>query len=166
MSLLARVTALFLIVLFDSGIAVAQTSIARVYADGEYRVHILAPSGREFVVRRKLNQSGVDAIKISDDRRTAGWLVLYRQPFTGSPIAAELAVWRDGHVVRTFKIPQTFWSWTFDATGPIAYHVGPTHGEPTSRCELHDVKTGRMVAKWDGDLSDPNRPAWAKRLEH
>jgi hypothetical protein len=31
---------------------------------------------------------------------------------------------------------------------------------------LHDVQTGRLLASWDGDLDNPDRPAWTKRLDH
>jgi hypothetical protein len=166
MRLLIWLAACLVVLNAGAGGTAAQTAIGRVYADTGNQVHVVTANGREFVVPRDLNQAGVDGIKISDDRRVAGWLVLYRQPYTGSPIAGKLAIWRDGHVVRTFKTPQTFWSWSFASSGQIAYHTGPTHGEQNSHCELHDVKTGRTLARWEGDLSDPNRPAWTKTLDH
>ena len=49
----------------------------------------------------------------------------------------------------------------------VAYHVGPLHGESKSHCELHDARSGRLIAAWDGDLeSGGDRPAWTKGLNH
>jgi hypothetical protein len=31
---------------------------------------------------------------------------------------------------------------------------------------LRDVKTGRLLASWDGDLENATRPEWTKKLDH
>src|ERR1700751_3153254 len=85
----------------------------------------------------------------------------------GPPIAGKLVVWRDLRILRSFPADQVFWSWAFEHdTAQIAYHVGPAHGETVSHCELHDLRTGRLLSSWDGDLDTSGRPAWTKQLNH
>ena len=76
-------------------------------------------------------------------------------------------MWRSGRIIQRFQADQTFWSWVFyNNVAQVAYHVGPTHGEDTSHCELHDIEGGRRLASWDGDLDDANRPPWTRGLDH
>ena len=149
----------------------AQNSILRAYADAQNKVHAVSEGGKDSVIDPETDAVGIDAVAVADDKQTAGWLVLYQErddhgPI-GSPFAGKLVVWRDGRIIRTFEADPTFWSWAFEQNGSqVAYHVGPTHGETVSHCELHDVITGRLLASWDGDLDDPTRPSWTKRLDH
>jgi hypothetical protein len=84
------------------------------------------------------------------------------------PIAGTLIVWRAGKIIQRFSTEQSFYSWTFNGEGKqVAYHVGALHGETKSHCELHDARSGRLIAMWDGDLEPGNnRPAWTKGLSH
>lgn len=139
----------------------------RVYVDSRTNVHVVSASGRETIIAPERTQVGVRAIKVADDDRTAGWFVLFKDPDGGSPVAGKLVVWRDGRIIRSFTAEQIFWSWSFDhGAEQAAYHVGPTHGETASHCELHDLRTGRLLESWDGDLDSSHRPAWAKKLDH
>ena len=143
----------------------AQDSVTRVYAERN-RVHIVYASGRDVVVAGQPGQAGVDSIQTAAGR-TAGWLALYDNPDGGSPVAETLVLWRAGKVIQRFQSEQTFWSWSFYAGDEqVAYHVGPTHGESSSHCELHEVSSGRKLASWDGDLDDPKRPPWTRSLDH
>jgi hypothetical protein len=155
--------------------ASAHASVVRVYADARRNVHVVTMARsddsrlhrRSQIVPRQPGQVGIDSVTIAADRETAGWLVLYANPDAGAPIAGRLMVWRDGRVVRTFSVSQTFWSWSFENAGKqVAYHVGPLHGEQASHCELHDVESGRLLQSWDGNLADPTSPAWTKQLNH
>lgn len=106
-------------------------------------------------------------IKSADDHRTRGWLVPSADPDGSAPIATRLRIERDGKLVRVFTVQQVFWSWGFEpGSKRIAFHTGPTHGERSSHCELHDLATGKLVATWDGELDDPKRPAWTRVLDH
>lgn len=145
----------------------AQRPALRVYADTRNNVHVVSASGRETIIAPERSQVGIDAIKVAGDKRTAGWLVLFKDPDGGSPYAGKLVVWSDGRMIRSFTADQTFWSWSFDHRAEqVAYHIGPTHGETNSHCELHDLRTGRLLAAWDGDLDSSHRPAWTKKLDH
>jgi len=119
------------------------------------------------VVPGEHGQVGIDSAQIAKDGQTAGWLALYADPDGNSPFAGTLVVWRSGKIVRRFQSEQTFWNWAFYANAEqVAYHVGPTHGEAASHCELHAIESGRLLAPWDGDLDEPNRPPWTAGLEH
>ena len=145
----------------------AQQEIVRVYADNSNQVHVVFKNNHETAVAGENGQIGIDSVKISKDGQTAGWLALYSDPDQGSQLAGTLNLWRNDKIVRTFQTDQTFWSWSFYADAPqVAYHVGPTHGEHASHCELHEIVSGKLLASWEGDLDDPNRPQWTKGLEH
>ena len=144
-----------------------QDTLSRVYADRKNQAHVEYTNGKDVAVAAERGQIGIDAIQIAGDGRTAGWLVLYTNPDGGSPFAGSLVLWRAGKIIRRFQSDQTFWSWAFYAdVVQVAYHMGPTHGETTSHCELHDIERGHLAASWDGDLDDPKRPAWTKGLDH
>lgn len=146
--------------------------ILRIYSDKNSNVHVVLQGAKEAVVPHRQDQSGIDDVKIADDGRIAGWLVLYPNPANDATtkfddISWPLVIWRDGKIVRTFDSGPTFWSWAFLHGGDqVAYHTGPMHEGPSSHCELRDVNTGRLLATWDGDLENPHRPQWAKKLAH
>ena len=167
----AFVTTLLLVAASSTVQMLAQSSILRVYADEQNKIHVVSEGSKDSVIDLETDEVGIDEVAVADDKQTAGWLVLYQErddrgPI-GLPFAGKLIVWRGGRIIRTFEADPTFWSWAFEqGATQIAYHVGPTHGETVSHCELHDVKTGRLLASWDGDLDDSARPSWTKRLGH
>ena len=162
-----NISTLLLSVAFSSMPIVGQDTLSRVYADRKNQAHVVYTNGKDAVVAAERGQIGIDSIQTAGDGQTAGWLVLYADPDGGSPVAGSLVLWRAGKIIRHFHSDQTFWSWTFYAhVEQVAYHVGPTHGETVSHCELHDIQSGHLVASWDGDLDDPKRPPWTKGLDH
>src|SRR5260221_12371757 len=126
-----------------SGPPLSQNSGFRVFADKTGRVHIVAPLGAEQVIRGEPHQINIESVQQAPDGQTVGWLVDCADPDKGSPNASTIVVVQSGVVVRRFNTDQVFWSWAFFAQGrQVAYHVGPTHGEIQSHCELHDVASG------------------------
>jgi hypothetical protein len=127
----------------------------------------VTPLGAEQVIRGEPHQVNIESVQQAPDGQTVGWLVDYADPDKGSPNASTIVVVQSGIVVRRFNTDQVFWSWAFFAQGrQVAYHVGPTHGEVQSHCELHEIASGRLLAEWNGHLQDPQRPEWVKALEH
>jgi hypothetical protein len=166
---------LLLVTAFFVGISAGSKSsekIVRVYADHNNDTHIVLQDAKEAVVRHKPDQQGIEQVKIDDHHQTAGWLILYPDPNSSSTYRfadtpGSLVIWRNGKIVRTFEPGQTLWSWSFvEGADEVAYHSGPPHGERSSHCELRDVTTGRLLASWDGDLGQVDRPEWTKRLDH
>ena len=145
-----------------------QDRVLSVSATPQGSARITLPGGEIVTVANERGQVGVSDERIAPDGRSVGWLVQYRVGDVDYPISGTLVVWRAGKVIRGFPAAQVFYSWAFYAGGrQVAFHVGPLHGESKSHCELHDVKSGRLVASWDGDLdADHNRPPWTKGLDH
>lgn len=153
--------------IFGFSPSVAQQPGFRVIADKAGRVHILPPSGQEQVVPAEPHQIGIESVQTAQDGQTVGWLVDFADPDSTSPDASKLVVFRNGRIIRRFETDQVFWSWAFYAQGKqVAYHVGPTHGEQSSHCELHDAESGRLIVDWNGDLEDSHRPEWVRVLNH
>jgi hypothetical protein len=118
------------------------------------------------MVPKEKGQVGISEAQVAADG-TAGWLVEYNVDTVSNPISGMLVLWRDGKVIQRFQSEQVFYSWAFYAGGKqVAYHDGPLHGETASHCELHDVTTGRVIDKWDGDLDADSKPAWTAGLNH
>ena len=109
---------------------------------------------------------GITEARVAADG-TAGWFVEYNVDGVSYPISGMLVLWRAGKIVQRFQSEQVFYSWAFyDGGKQVAYHDGPLHGEAASHCELHDVATGRVIDKWDGDLVADTKPVWAAGLKH
>lgn len=127
---------------------------------------ITLPDGRRFVAPREKFQVGISEAQAAADG-TAGWFVEYKVDGVGYPISGTLILWRAGKIIQRFQTEQVFYSWAFYAGAKqVAYHDGPLHGETASHCELHDVVTGRVIDKWDGDLESDGKPAWVAGLKH
>jgi len=142
--------------------AVSQTAVSE--KDGS--AEITLTNGTKTTVLKERGQVGIGAAQIAPDG-TVGWLVLYSIEGVSYPVAGTLITWRDGRIIKRFDSKQTFYSWTFEAKGKqVAYHAGPLHGEAKSHCELHDSRSGRLLAAWDGDLQSASKPAWTNRLSH
>lgn len=158
----------FLVVVFSGLAAFGQANGIHVDTAPTGRTHVVDTHHKDHIVVAEKNQIGIDSIQTAEDGKTVGWLVLYKDSGGSSPVRGTLVVWRGGKVVRRFQTDQTFWSWAFDDAHAkrVAYHVGAMHGEPTARCELHDVKNGRLVLSWQGDLQDAKRPPWTEGLTH
>jgi hypothetical protein len=133
--------------------------------DGAAQIRLA--NGKTTMIPKEPGQTGIREARTASDG-TVGWLAEYRVEAVADPIAGTLIIWRAGKIIRRFPTGQSFYSWTFYADGKqAAYHVGPLHGELKSHCELHDVRSGRLIAVWDGDLeTGNNRPAWTKELTH
>ena len=127
---------------------------------------ITQPGGRKTVVPKELGQVGISDAQVAADG-TIGWFVEYKVEGVSYPISGKLVIWRDGKILQRFDTEQVFYSWAFaGGSKQVAYHDGPLHGETASHCELHDVATGRVIDKWDGDLEGTGKPAWTAGLKH
>ena len=162
-----KLSILWLLVTLLRAPAWAQDAVSRVFVDHKNQTHVVYISGQSTIVAPEPGEIGIDSVQVTEDARTAGWLVLFENPDGGSPVAGVLLVWRDGKVARRFGTGQTFWSWGFFShDAEVAFHTGPMHGETESHCELRSVASGRLIASWDGDLDNANRPEWTKVLDH
>jgi hypothetical protein len=157
---------LLIVVLFTLP-GMSQDQAVTVSARPDGAAQITLADGKKATIPKEPGQTGISEIRVAPDG-TVGWLAEYRVEAVGDPIAGTLIVWRAGKMIQRFSTQQSFYSWTFNGEGKqVAYHVGPLHGETKSHCELHDARSGRLIAMWDGDLEPGNnRPAWTKGLSH
>jgi hypothetical protein len=152
-------------------IVVAQTAsrgegvlIAAVSADKDGQIHIKDSRGIETLPPQEKNQEGCRLPKIADDQRTVGWLVEFANCCTSYPIPLQLVIFRDGQVIRRID-SGPIWEWQFLKAGKqVAFWTGPTHGDYVPHFELHDARSGRLLAHWDGHIEEKH-PAWVSGLK-
>lgn len=135
--------------------------------DQSGQLHILLDSGKEVLPNKIKGQVSFNNPKLSPDRRTIGWVVMYPDisstGYEGTPLAFNLVLYRAGRVLRTFATEPTLWDWEFQARGKrVAFSTGPTHGGATE-CILRDVDSGRTVARWRV-REGVQAPAWTRTL--
>lgn len=138
--------------------------------DRHGKLHITLASGKDVLAPSSNGQVGFGSPQISPDRRTVGWLVMYPYPRPGNtgyvpdPIPEALLLYRNGHVLRTFKTDQIFYDWQFWRGGSeVAYSTGPTHGG-AAEVLLCDITSGKVLARWFPGTGNP--PDWAKDLQY
>lgn len=138
--------------------------IEKVYATPDGQVHLVR-RGVDKIAPKEKDQASCASPKLSEDRRTAGWLVNFDNPDNSYPIPLSLVIYRDNQVIQRFAPGQSIWDWQFLGNGTkVAFWIGPTHGDFVPHFELHSVLTGRLLAQWDGHL-DRRHPNWVDGLK-
>jgi hypothetical protein len=133
------------------------TFIASVKVGPDEQVHLVYGDGHEAIAPKERDQVDCASAKIAEDKRTAGWLVDFNNCCTSYPVPLVLIVYRDGKIVQRFD-EGPIWDWQFLKSGKqVAFWAGPTHGAFTPHFELHDVRSGRLLAEWDGHVKDKHR---------
>ena len=138
--------------------------VKRAYVDSTGSVHLVERGGSDKTIPKEKDQVGSDSIKIADDKKTVGWMILYENCCTSYPIPLVLVIYRDGRVQLRLKPGQMIYGWRFWAGGKqAAFCSGTVHGDSGGHCELRDAKNGRKVRVINGHL-DPHSPEWARGL--
>lgn len=71
-------------------------------------------------------------------------------------------MYRDGRIIRRFPTDLAIGDWHFvEGAKQVALYTDTLHGNLAPRYELHDVVTGKLLAKYEGHLG-PRAPAWTK----
>ena len=114
---------------------------------------------------KEKEQVGCSHLKISSDKKAAGWLVDSDFCCTSYPLQFMLVVYKPGIPPRHFTGDgRAIFGWTFLGGGrQVAFYQDFPHGVPMGHAELHDVDTDRLTGKWDED-STPKPPSWAQGL--
>lgn len=169
---------LFAVICFASACALtfAQSgpTVTKTYSDSRGWLHIVTADGRDHTIKPAKWQSGggFEDVAIAPDGKTVGWLVdQMLTPLEGGtsysyPVALELDIWQNGHVIQRFSPPGlTIQNWIFLKDGSqTAFHIAPPHGAEPYDCTLFDVNTGKKLAHWSLDRRDYVVPDWAKPL--
>lgn len=148
-----------------SVIALAQGPITRVYVDdADGRVHIVSGAGEDTVIAKEKDQVRCDSPQVAEDQRTAGWLIDYENCCTSYPIPLTLVIYRSGRVVRRIQPGLMIFDWRFlEGARKIALSSGTVHGMTFRSLSLYEVRTGRLLERWEGSFEEAP-PPWARGL--
>lgn len=146
-------------------------AVMNVFVGADARVHILLRGGREFVAPQEAApdsasgaQEGAEQLAVARDGRTVGWLADFPGCCQSYPIPRSLVIYRAGQIVQRMHsdLGPPIWKWQFRrGSKQVAYYVEYAHGGRGVGCELRDVKTGRLLAKWQRESGKP-LPGWAE----
>jgi hypothetical protein len=139
--------------------------IVKVEIDSDGRIHITDSAGKEVVPPEDRDQANCSSPKVAEDKHTVGWLAEYPNDANSYPLPLALVIYRNGKIIRQISPGQSIWDWQFIKAGSqVAFWIGPTHGEFIPHFELHDVRSGKLMAQWDGHL-DQEHPSWVDGLK-
>lgn len=165
---------LCLLSLFPAAVLPTKPAVTKAWIDHKGAVHVLTTEARDHVIYPEKWQDGggFESIAVAPDRRTVGWLAdQLLTPEEGGtsysyPVALQLDIWRDGHVIRKIGPPAlAIQNWIFVKNGSeVAFHFAPPHGIESYNCMLFAVNSGRELAHWSRDRKDRVVPVWAKPL--
>ena len=155
-----------LVIVLEPAVTAKEPSpITNISIGPDKQVHVSQREGEEFVAPVELEQVDLSLPRVADDHRTAGWLADFDNCCTSYPIPLMLVIYRDGRVIQHFRPGQSIWDWQFLKAGKqVAFWIGPTHGTYTPHFELHDIRSGRLLAQWDGHMKDKH-PVWVSGLK-
>lgn len=132
--------------------------------DSSGRLHVVTTDGRRIQVPRDSDQVGFDKAAISPDRRAVGWLALFPNCCTSYPVPFRLVVYVNGRVRTFVGTGLPVWQWRFDSTGKqVAFYQETVHGGIGGHYEMRDIATGRLVAQYDPQESEPP-PPWVAQF--
>lgn len=127
---------------------------------------VIHDDGKVVPQAKEEEQVGCSSPRIADDRSAVGWLVDSDFCCTSYPIQRMLVVYRPGKPVLRFTGDgRPIFEWQFvNGAKQVSFYQDFLHGTPRQHYELRDLETGRLVAKWDGELT-PRAPAWTQGLK-
>jgi len=148
--------------------AAAETYVQAVVNPGG-QLRILTKHRREIVPKKEPEQVGFDMVRISPDGHVVGWLALYPNCCTSYPIPLALVIYASGKLRAFTGSGLPVWRWRFEAEGKqVAFEQETVHGGLGIHYELHDVSTGRLLAKYDPDPNsgaNSKPPKWVAELD-
>ncbi len=162
-------TALLAIALGASSLAskaqVAQATVANATLDSSGAIHISYSDGSDVTAPKLKDQVGFGHPIVARDKRTVGWLAMFPFCCTSYPIPLTLAIYRDGKILESISPGRCIFHWIFLLGGSrVALRTEFLHGESHPDYELHDVNSGRLLARWNPS-SSKKQPEWVGLLE-
>ena len=148
--------------------SVAQQIYRRADVDSTDQLRIVLSDGRTIRPPKDSDQVAFGQVAISPDRRTVGWVALFRNSDTTYPIPLTLVLLTAGAERTVVSNGLPIWQWSFLADGrKVAIRQSPVHGAAPDHYELRDIQTGSLVSSFDADSAHAGDiPAWARTLAH
>jgi len=159
-----RASALTIVFLGLLSAPAAAETYVRAIVDASGQLRILTNGRRQIVPKKEPEQVAFDLAQISPDGQTVGWLEMYPNCCTSYPIPLALVIYANGKLRKFTGSGLPVWRWRFEAQGKqVAFEQETVHGGMGVHYELHDVKTGRLLAKYDppfqtADSADTGKP--------
>jgi len=148
--------------------SVAAETYVRAAVDPSGQLRILTKDRREIAPKKEPEQVAFDRAQVAPDGHAVGWLEMYPNCCTSYPIPLALVIYASGKLRKFTGSGLPVWRWRFEARGKqVAFEQETVHGGMGVHYELHEVKTGRLLAKYDppfhsADIGKP--PAWVVEL--
>lgn len=148
----------------NAGIAKLRSqTLTTVYVGGDNLPHVVDSSGNDITEEKESEQVAVSELKLSPDKRTAGWRIEKDNCCTSYPIPTRLALYRDGKKI-VISDGWVIYDWTFVKDGAqVALSTGTVHFFEGRHLLLFDTLTGKRLQEWSGSADD-QAPDWAKDL--
>jgi hypothetical protein len=144
----------------------ASSGIDAIFAGAE-EASIIHGDGTLVSVPKEKEQVDYTALRISGDRRAAGWLVESDFCCTSYPISLMLAVYRPGKPLARFTGDgRAIFEWRFAAGDrQVGFYQDYLHGNPGEHYQLRDIESGRLMGEWHGGIT-AKTPQWVRDLQH
>lgn len=137
----------------------------RATVDGSGQLRILTTDDREILLSKAGDQLGVAKPALSPTRTAVGWLALYPNWRTSSPVPLKLVIYSRGHFDTFTGIGLPMSRWRFEDDGrQVAFKQETVHGDLGVHYELRDISTGRLVADFEPGGGGA-APPWVQRLD-
>jgi hypothetical protein len=142
----------------------AQPTYRRADVDATGQLRIVLASGHAVRPPKDSGQVAFAQVAISADHRTIGWVALYPNCCTTYPIPLELVLLRAGGGRTVIAGALPIWQWAFSPGGQrVVLRQAPVHGAAPMLYELHDIRTGRLIASTEVDAgTSAALPAWVR----
>ena len=136
-------------------------------------LHIFTESGKQIVIKRenyKENgdervQESFEKIKLSNDRRSVGWLSMYKNCCTSYPIPLSLNIYTNKRVYSFAGIGLPVWQWNFQSNDQyVAFHQETVHGGFGSHFELREIKTNTLIDSFDPEVDQNDQPIESQKM--
>jgi hypothetical protein len=150
----------------DSSIDTSRSpSIILIFIGAGGKANVIDTGGKVFLPPKEKDQVGYASPQISNNRGSVGWLAEFPFCCTSYPLSLALVVYRTGKPLRRFRGDgRAIFDWTFRADGKqVAFYQDFPHGTPAQHYELRNVETGRLIEKWDGELTT-KAPTWTNGM--
>ena len=140
--------------------------------DSAGAVRVTTHVGRVLAFPRKDDQVELDDVAISPDSQSVGWLAYYPNVATSYPIPLKLIICTGGKLREYTGSGLPVWRWAFFSGGKnIGFEQETVHGSQGIHYELHEVRSGRLIAEFTpapgadtlAELAD--RPKWTRELD-
>jgi hypothetical protein len=148
----------------DAGTAIGRQIGGLFISDGSATV--IHDNGEVIQVPSEKEQVGFSSLLIAPDQQATGWLVDSKFCCTSYPIDLVLVVYRAGKPLQRFTGDgRPIFKWFFVNGGTqVAFYQDFLHGTSAAHYELRNVDSGRLIDKWDGELT-MQAPNWTNRFK-